>query len=675
MANFDFTDPTNQGRDVPRDPFDPTSGGFDINDSATMRQALEGINVLVGRIETGFAALHSATSDFSNLLEKQLGLFNKSADAVDRISKSQGKSADHTRKQIADEQRLHEVQKRRQDAVEKINQAEQKGANAIREQMRTLGMYNKQGYQIPGAGRGSAADIDDIVAGNRGQAARNALLERLRNEAAQTAGQPDDRHFRLGEVAKALSRGDVYGAVGEGFQRFGLGERTGSGLERAGMNLGGPIGNLLMRFGPAIGGLLSPVGLYGAYRAYRSGIHNINETRDIGMITGQGFTEGLRARGTAFVGGLNPFDMISGRDALAAQMSVRQAGFSGRSADQAADLVTDLRQKLGLPISDSAALVVTALRTTNMTLGEARLELSSLKDSAHDAGLSVKELADSAQTAMTALAPLNRQAAQQALPNIEALTSQYQGLVPKQTLGTLGSVMTAQTAQTLAQRMGIPAWQALSPSFFNRLPMLLNQFILNLANRKPDNMDYVDYANFLFMADPTVATMFQGTGPQGLADLMKAVSKQAAKGGVASLQRGQLQQQATMGSFFADQAFKEGRGGLQSGQRSYSPSQIFSGGSAALRQLQQAARQMGLTTQQIQMVTDPLRAAIASGDSTDIKSAVDYGGRELGTLARHGNITVKLDIAPGFDKYLRATSQWNEVQAGRRSAQEVPRFP
>jgi hypothetical protein len=683
MSNFDFSDPSNQGRDIPRDPFTTSQPGFDLENSAVVQQRIESISVLLGQIETNF-------KNVGDLLTNMVSNFDKSVASAEQLAKHSKDTVQHTRDQVVQAQRSLELSQKREasaksiaDLAQRAAKGEQSATNELRAQMRELSMAKSGRYFVPGYQSGSstaqpryvsAGDITDILQRAPGDPEREAVLARLAANRIGADQQTTNPRFRVGDLITHLSQGNIGGAVGELMQRGRTADAVTSRLEEMGLGMGGRFGGLLARGAPIIGGAFTPAVAIAAITAYRRAMTNINQQRDIGMITGQGFEEGARARIWSTFQGLNPFDMISGRDALQAQLAVRQAGFRGGTANAAADLVTDLRQKLGLPISDSAQLVVTALRTTNMSLADARTQLGSLKDAAHDAGLSVKEMADAAQTAMTTLAPLNRTAAQQAIPNIEALTAQYRGIVPRQTLGTLSGVMTAQTAQTLALRMGIPAWQALSPAFFNRLPELLNQFILSLAQRKPASMDFVDYANFLFMADQTIATMFQATGPQGLADLMKGIYHQVQHGGVAALQRGQAQQQATSGAISAAQAFNTGRGSISPGLRIFTPRQILSGGRAALQQLERSGRDMGLTQEQLARVIGPLQQDIAGGDTSSIQSDIAYGGRELGTLARHGNVTVKVAMAPGFDRYMRATAQWDEVARGRRSAQEVPRY-
>lgn len=632
-------------------------GAEDLQLTTAMRQQMEGLSSIFTQMQQSLGSIGGAMDTWAKQIDRVAGGSERAAKATADTSKLY-------------RQDLNTLQ-RRENAVKEIERAEQSGAKAVRDQMRLHEMFDQrsQRYRYIGAeGRlvsRTPAEIDEILGRGTNDPERQQVIEQLRGRAAnQTGGDP---RFRVAELVRNLAHGNITGALGEVLQTSRLGERARTGLEDRLIGRGlGPLARIL---GPAVGGLLGPAGLAAGAEVFRRGMRQYNETRDIGMITGDDFREGASARRRAFVAGINPFDILSGREAMEAQMAVRQAGFRGDQANQVADVVTDLRQDLGIPIQQSAELVVTSLRDAGMTVDQVRGQLDTLDDSAREAGTSIQQMTGAITKAIQDLSQFSEASAQAAGPTIAGLAEEFQGTMVGQRPELLGGMLTnQQSRQAMGMLMGIPPWLVNSRQFNEQFIRSLNALLLDLAKGHPQGMDWDDYANTLFMM-PTYATIFASTGPHGLAEMMKVVWHDTNQGRTPEgANRAADITAARMASSEARGVFQRTVGTL--GRMPVNAellNRLRRGGQSALAELSQAATDIHLTSAQRHRVLDPLRAALRDPNPQTLQQAVNEASRELGTLAQHR--TVYVEIHPNSKAWLRANNiTGNEVRTGVRNS-------
>jgi methyl-accepting chemotaxis protein len=660
MSNL-FEDPNNPLEDVASRysgemPNRINLGADDLQLTTAMRQQVEGLSSIFTQMQQSLGSIGTSMDSWAKQIDRVAGGSERAAKATADTSKLY-------------RQDLNALQ-RRENAVKEIERAEQSGAKAVRDQMRLHEMFDRQSQRYRYIGdeghlvSRTPAEIDEIIGRQADDPERQRLMEQLRGRAATQTG--NDPRFRVAELVRNLAHGNITGALGEVLQTSRMGERAQTGVEDSLIARGlGPLARVL---GPAIGGLLGPAGLAIGVETFRRGMRQYNETRDIGMITGDDFREGAAARRRSFVAGINPFDILSGREAMEAQMSVRQAGFRGDQANQVADVVTDLRQDLGIPIQQSAELVVTSLRDAGMTVDQVRGQLDTLDDSAREAGTSIQQMTGAITKAIQDLSQFSEASAQAAAPTIAGLAEEFQGTMVGQRPELLGGMLTSQPArQAMGLLMGIPPWLVNSRQFNEQFVRSLNALLLDLAKGHPHGMDWDDYANTLFMM-PTYATIFASTGPHGLAEMMKVVWHDTNQGRTPEgANRRADVATARMASSEARGVFARSIGAHGQYVGAELMRRLRQGGRSALDELSQAATDVNLTPAQRHRVLDPLRAALRSPNPITLQQAVDRASRELGTIAQHR--TVYVEIHPNSKAWLRANNMTgNEIRTGVRNS-------
>ena len=201
----------------------------------------------------------------------------------------------------------------------------------------------------------------------------------------------------------------------------------------------GPIGSLLTHaashkipFAGSALGLLSKTGALGlvdnpytlAAVAIGEGVgqiaSEIRQTRQAGMVTGEGFTAGISAKLSAFRTGMNPFDMVTVAMAEQIMGAVRTQGFRDRTSTLMTNTIGDVINRFGTDMQTTIDIVTLGVRgqtlastgpqvTTAMNAMNA--SLSGLADFARAMGTSVPDLTSQVQSWLQAYPALGPGAA------------------------------------------------------------------------------------------------------------------------------------------------------------------------------------------------------------------------------------------------------------------------
>lgn len=475
----------------------------------------------------------------------------------------------------------------------------------------------------------------------------------LRTRLAARNVKEGDPHFRLSEVIGNLARGNIGGALGEATQSLPGTDRARARIENFGGSIvdrsaaRGGIGGLLGRgAGGLIGALgaslFTPAAALVAQQAFTRGLAQRREVVQLGQVTGEGAGAGISARFRSFVQGINPFDIVSGRQAMEFQMAARQQGFRGRQADQVSNVLGDVVNKLGTDWKAALEGATVATREGGSTLGEFRQTLLDLRQTARDTGTSVQSLQEGLlEFSKAAIAQGATQ--QQATGRFSAAQQGLAGTVLSLPQGSARlQAWLSQSAGAIAMMAGIPIWEAMSMSV-SQWAREIDKLIGNIIKQKPPGMRMETWAQQLvFMQLP----LFSGLDVPGVLALLRSHAK---------------------GGFEA---------GLNRSEEERASSRASAAGATHHRnRFDIAGRAIGAISHGIseRLRHDPVAHFFGFGggddkphyDITDPQKARDYNRRyqrqmrEGGISEEHIRHYVQVDvkIPPQFRKYLEVTNQ------------------
>lgn len=512
--------------------------------------------------------------------------------------------------------------------------------------------------------------------------------------AKQTTDEVDKTKFKLSDVIANLSRGNIGGAVGELFQHTGVTDAAGQGIERVGARYaaagairGGITGRLLGGFGGGIGSLGTLLGsagiggvlaaLYGGRRLFNAGTAQYRATNQLGQLTGEGFGAGLAARAETFRLGINPFDMLSGRDAAALVSGVRGAGFRGPEAGALEESIKGIVNDLGIGVKNAMDIAIPAIKLAGMSTSDLSAQMSTLDDSAKNARTSIGELSDVVKNLITGTAQFSRTAAGQVGKQIQDLEKQFQGTLAARSPAILGGFLQGPQREIIAQLSGFAPYEAYSTQFSKNFQTYFTRILVNLAAAKPRSMDWNAYVA-LMMMDTNWQQLFGQTPYDSIVDLLKTVWKGTdsgtnTKGYIQKIQRESVQAQGVIAKqgindissqfmkiegHWGDWARGHGINPLDSDAFKKSVAGQFGSGPGAELNLVAAVdkqmRQLGISAKDRAAMEAPLREAVKSGTSYEIKDALKDIANRMEAAAKNVHVTTTVDIHPRAGKILRA---------------------
>lgn len=626
--------------------------------------------------------LNEQAKPLLSILQQMQGIFaasethvSKIADHLERVSKVQANINKQTSAGSKTQAKVAKDTEKQAEARKKILELELKGNKALKEEMRHHDLVDKKGYLLPGTSRTptrrvSEQEATEILSRPKSNRERQRLVGALRDKMASQKESPE---FKPSEFIGKLMQGNLGGALGEAGQRTGLGTKAAAAMAHAGAARGGLGGGALLRLAPLVGALGRPAALIAVQQALSRGMKQVNASRELGAVTGGGFSEGNRARFSAFRAGINPFDMLSIGEAQQAQRSAREAGFSGGRANRVSDVITDLRQDLGIPIKESAALVVTSMRDVGMTTDQVRAQMSGLDSATKSAHTSITQLVGAIQTSMDTLKQFGQAPAAAVEPTTTGIMHQFKGTLLESKPELINQFVTGEARKLIATQSGFRIDQIYSPQFSRNFQTYFTGVLRKLAIAKPKGMGMGIYVR-MGMQTPYWQELFGATPWDTIQDMLTEVSK---KGG-GSFGTEQHVNQAQAAAQSAKNAFDDRmtKLGIQHLHHPVSPAvgaaQDKQAVQTAITSIRDAAMTAGLNPNQRQAVLAPLRDALKKGGDRD---AVDKALLESQKIFEDKARTIKIEVGlhPNAKNVLYANSQWPEVIKAQRQAQGVPR--
>jgi hypothetical protein len=379
--------------------------------------------------------------------------------------------------------RLAEETEKRLDAEREVNDILKANGAQVERNLRLLGMEQRGMVRITTLdgrredvsagrvrqvldqpGRLSAEDARLHAEVRQTMVTREMETRALQSERAET-GITDTVKTLMDQVrsGRGLSVGETMGAL-------------------RGVSLG-PIGVAMA----AIAGL--PRVIDGLERTFRSTVGvplgQYQESRQLGMITGQGGREGFGMRAQAFRMGMNPFDLVSRQMALEIQRGLASEGFRGGVRDALSETVIGAVNDIGIDHAQAIQLVTEAYRNSNMTIQEIGRELRQFDDIARSTGRSVQDVAESmgALTGFAQQQGAGADASNIAAAILQSFPQQFQGAEIQQLisneavqgfaaarLGVMPQDLMAQPAEALTGALGesIDRFIAMAPGTDNQ---------------------------------------------------------------------------------------------------------------------------------------------------------------------------------------------------------------
>jgi hypothetical protein len=522
-----------------------------VNASATLKEHMEGISTLTQRFVENFKEFGVLTDSVAKSLESSSNSINQIADGTERATTSQRQSADLSRKQAEHRQKeITQLQKNVQ-FQKAIQQAEKEMTTATGRRVDKLAqegkLYDQRTKMFTVPGRDDPVNREQfqqvLSAGTDEE--KQAIAQQIALGRSQRQGPIRvQQGFRVQELIQALLGGNFGAAAGELMQQTRGGESlVRRGTEQAAM---GGIFNRLGGGSMRLAGMaLRPAALLGAQQAFTRINSQVQETRQIGMATGEGFRAGAGARSQAFFQGLNPFDILSGRQAIEMQREARGRGFRGDQANAVVQTVGDVFNRLGTDWKESLDLADESIRRGGMSLGEFKDTMMGLRDTAKETNTSVGELQKSLASFVTERVQAGGTAA--------GAAAQLTGL-EKALGGRAGGRAGAVSAQFLqaagpmiAVTSGVPPALAatLSPQ---QVAEAIDKLIKPWVDGKPDGMPWRTWAATVLMFGVPI---FQGMNAEDVAIVLKSWAE--SKGGFAK----EIRQQALEGGISRARAREE----------------------------------------------------------------------------------------------------------------------
>lgn len=379
-----------------------------------------------------------------------------------------------------------------------------------------------------------------------------------------------NQKFSVKDMAAALAKGDIGGALGEAFQglpgadrikaaqarrggygsmtdqlagrlRYGPVTKAGEAGAVADEAMGGArAGGLMARFGAgaAAGGLgvlaslWSPAAIFAAYKFAQQGIHDYQTATRTGALTGEGAGAGLAATGVAVpllghIGGEaqhlrgNIFDLVGDKEAMQIVQGVRGAGFRGGEARGLEESIRDMVNDLGVGVEDAMKIAIPAIKEAGMSTDQLSEQMKTLDDTAKSAHISIGDLTTAVGGLITANAQFSRDAAQRATGQMQALESQFQGTAIART-GGLAKFGQGTGREAIAQLNGFAPYEAYSAQFNKNFQMYFTRVLVRLAQGKPAGMDWQKYVAMM-MLDPMWQQLFGDTPYPQIGDMLRRV--------------------------------------------------------------------------------------------------------------------------------------------------------
>lgn len=626
--------------------------------------------------------LNEQAQPLLSILQQMQGVFaaseghvSKIADHLERVAKVQTNINKQTKEGSRTQARVAKDTEKQAAARKKILELEQKGNKALKEEMRHHDLVDKKGYLLPGTTRTptrrvSEAEATEILSRPRSNRERQRLVGALRDKMASEKESPQ---FKPSEFIGKLMHGDIGGAIGEAGQKSKLATKAEAAMAHAGVTRGGFAGAALLRLAPLVGALGRPAALIAVQQALTRGMRQVNASRELGAVTGGGFAEGNRARLSALGAGINPFDMLSVGEAQQAQRAAREAGYSGGKANRVSDVITDLRQDLGIPIKESADLVVTSMRDVGMTTDQVRAQMSGLDDATRSAHTSITQLVGAIQTSMNTLKQFGEAPAAAVEPTTTGIMHQFAGTLLAQKPELINQFVTGEARKLIALQSGFRIDQIYSPEFSRNFQTYFTSVLKKLADAKPKGMGMGIYVR-MGMQTPFWQELFGPTPWQTIQDMLEEVSKKGG-GTFGTEQRVNQAQRATQS---AKSAFDARLDKIATKQLNKTISfdaadlQYKRANQTAITSMRDAAISAGLNPNQRQAVLAPLREALKRGGGRD---AIDKAFLESQKIFEDKARTVKVEVGlhPNAKNVLYVSSQWPEVMKAQRQAQGITR--
>jgi hypothetical protein len=375
------------------------------------RQAVESLTVAREVSQVTGATAHS--------MERQTDLIENLVDGTKRLDEAKRQSLESTDEEIERSERLARIDASRQEALDRVNEAHNRGAAAMEKQLRLAGFQERSGkFRIPGlldpqgmTRRLSEDELKDILERGQqtqGQDAEYQALQAAMVNRAAIRGIPSEGPspaFRFREAFGALARGDIGGALGETIQPFGFAERMRDFGGRR-VEQGGAVNAIVGRTLPMLATMMRPAFLLAAEQAFSRGLEMFNSRADIGQAAGTGrfdaFREVAGGRFQAFRQGLNPFDALSRREASQIADTIRSEGFTGEVADAWQDAVGDVIIDTGMRVETALKAANVAAKELGLTASEFRRNMVAVDEVARESSRSVEEIVDSMAALQTA---------------------------------------------------------------------------------------------------------------------------------------------------------------------------------------------------------------------------------------------------------------------------------
>ena len=480
----------------------------------------------------------------------------------------------------------------------------------------------------------------------------------------------DSEHFRITEVISNLARGNFGGAIGEMMQRFPSRslDRLNEAAVRAGTrvttSLGGggmatATGNLIPR---VVGLATTPAGVFGAFEAARYGLDFRRRAMEAGMITGEGPGAGLALRGSALLQGVNPFDIVSQRQAIEFQIAARQQGFRGRDADALSQIMGDVVNHLGTDWKQALELTVRATQEGGSTLKEFRNTLMDLRDTARETGTSVQSLQEGLnQWSQAVISAGGTQ--RQATRGFNMFQQTFRNTFLGKPIGAqqLQQWM-QQSSPILAMSQGIPIWNAMNMQPQQRA-RALDQFVTRINQQRPRGMGIQEWARQLSVMG---LPQLQGLDAQGILALLRTQSRGGFTAGAMRADAQQLYEDARRATTHHGRAWTLIHHPVRYAQQDLVPEEIRHGVSGAVHAI-------GGLLHHGDSRMSPEQAMRNYNIANNIIAQMKQQGYTADQMQRRVQVEIKMH--PDLKRFLLASSEYQDYLKGHRGGQGVQRPP
>lgn len=548
-----------------------------------------------------------------------------------------------------------------------------------------------------------------IVAGNYGDAFKTAA-ESIEKSAAATDKLADstkkvgkganDSRASIVEMLKALSQGNIGGAIAEGFQgipgtvkaRAALAARAklmrGTAAEaETGIGRG-----LALRAGAlglgAVGGLMTPAAIYGAYRLAGQVNAQQRDTLQLGQLTGEGRGAGLAAGGINLpvfgrIGGEasalrgSPFDLIGNKEAMEIVRGTRGAGFRGAEARNTEEAIANMVNDLGIGVSDAMAIAIPAIKDAGISTSDLAEQMSTLDDTSKSSRIGIQDLTKSIGELISNLATQSRAVASTATGTTQNLLGQFQGTLAGRSPGTFSALQQGTQREALAQLSGFAPFEAYTPQFSQNFQANFTRLLVQLAKGKPEGVGWNLYVHELLL-NPMYQQLFGNTPVPQIIDMLRVAWDKSNHG--RNTQR-YIDRQATENrSRNAAQALRETATRTHrffEGKESFWTSHVDKSiirrrGQRAEANVERVIDTLGLSSEQRDEILGPIRKAIKSSDRGSLEKALKEADNKVADMQKDGKIHVHTTV--GFDpRSARMLRQLNtgsiETLRGNRGSQ------